>query len=155
MIFLNGSINIATAEELQREADYYAQQGWELRDPTTHQVRLQIAREDIDALCAYLKALPADRKPKVWTDRKGERHEAEAVSIRLKGTEMAGNWTKLRACLDERKIPAAEPSPYARQAAPRPAQQPVSSPQADFHSSPASAGSQASSTTDDDFDIPF
>jgi hypothetical protein len=114
MIFLNGSINRLSQQQIEQEAAAYEANGWELRDSTSHNVRITIAVEDIPAFCEYLQQLPLDQKPKVWTDRRtGERLEAPAVSFYLKGVEMAGNWISLKAGLknrDNRAQPSAAPT---------------------------------------------
>jgi hypothetical protein len=70
MIFLNGSINRLSQQQIEQEAAAYEANGWELRDSTSHNVRITIAVEDIPAFCEYLQQLPLDQKPKVWTDRR-------------------------------------------------------------------------------------
>lgn len=118
-IFLTGSIKLLGAEEIQREAERYAANGWEYRDPTTHRVSVQIAREDIDAFCDYLRNRPLDRQPKVWRDRDGNEHQTPTVTFFLNGSEMTGNWTRLRSALNS--TPQASPQPGAApgQASPR------------------------------------
>lgn len=121
MIFLSGSINLSTQQELQREAEFFSRNGWELKDPTTHRVSVTIAREDIDSFCEYLRSKAPDRKPKVWRDRNGVEHQAPTVTFYLNGTEVTGTWTRLRARIDPQAQPAkASASAPARSAAPAP-----------------------------------
>lgn len=118
MIYLSGSINLRSQQELQREAELFSRNGWELRDPTTHTVSVTIAQEDIDAFCDYLRSRPVDRKPKVWRDRDGNEHQAPTVTFFLNGSEMTGTWTRLRARLDPSAAPRqSTPSTTARPAA--------------------------------------
>jgi len=100
MIYLSGSINLCSQADLEREAEFFATNHWELKDPTTHRVAVTVDESDIDALAQFLRNKPRDRKPKVWTDRNGEQHQAQTVTFFLNGTEMTGNWTRLRARLD-------------------------------------------------------
>jgi hypothetical protein len=99
-IFLSGAINLVSQEELQREADLYAANGWEYRDPTTHKVSVQIAQQDIEAFCDYLRSRPVDRRPKVWRDRDGNEHQEPTVTFDLNGSEMTGTWIRLRSKLN-------------------------------------------------------
>jgi len=165
MIYLSGSINLMGPQELQREAELFSRNGWELRDPTTHKVSVTIAQEDIEAFCDYLRSRPADRKPKVWRDRNGVEHQAPTVTFFLNGSEMTGTWTRLRARLD----PAAQPRQSApASAAPSTTAPPVRRPPAPIrnHShaapGPATAPAQWSQpparqdeSGDVDDDIPF
>lgn len=100
MIHLSGAIRIATQQELEREGQIYAERGWELKDPTTHNVSITINEDDIEALATFLRERPRDKRARVWTDRRGIQHEARTVTLYLKGTEMAGNWVRLRAALN-------------------------------------------------------
>jgi hypothetical protein len=115
MIYLSGSINLCNQAELQREAELYARNGWELKDPTTHRVSVTIDEADIDAFCQYLRSRPRDRKPKIWTDRDGQQHQVQTVTFFLNGTEMTGNWTRLRARIDPTARPAAAQAPATGQ----------------------------------------
>lgn len=99
MIFLSGAIRTTSQQELLREGEVYAERGWELKDPTTHSVAITIDEGDIDALAAYLHQRPRDKRLKTWTDRSGQQHQTRTVTLYLKGTEMAGNWVRLRAAL--------------------------------------------------------
>lgn len=125
-IFLTGSIKLLGQEEIQREAERYAQNGWEYRDPTTHRVSVTIAQADIEAFCDYLRNRPVDRQPKVWRDRDGIEHQAPAVTFFLNGSEMTGNWIRLRSALhstpqDSPQAGAATtPQPVRRAPAPAP-----------------------------------
>ncbi len=120
MIFLSGSINLSTQQELQREAEFFSRNGWELKDPTTHRVSVTIAQEDIEAFCDYLRSKAPDRKPKVWRDRNGVEHQAPTVTFFLNGTEVTGTWTRLRARLDPQaqQRQAQAPAPTRTSAAP-------------------------------------
>ena len=163
MIYLSGAINLRTVEEMQREADIYQQNGWTLRDPTTHRVTVSIDEKDIEAFCAYLRNKPRDERMKTWTDRNGQQQQARTVSFYLNGTEMTGNWVRLRSRLDpvaqnsRPAAPGAAPMPAQprqpqhapqRQPAPMPTRAPASSPAAVWSSSPQQP-------QHDDHDIPF
>jgi|GEM_PF-6111092 hypothetical protein len=106
-IYLTGSINLLSQEQIQREAERYAANGWEYRDPTTHRVSVQVAQEDIEAFCDYLRNRPLDRQPKVWRDRDGNQHQTPTVTFFLNGSEMTGNWIRLRSALNS--TPQASP----------------------------------------------
>lgn len=121
MIHLSGAIRIATQQELQREGDIYAQQGWELKDPTTHNVSITVNEGDIEALARFLRQRPRDKRSRVWTDRRGIQHEDRTVTLYLKGTEMAGNWVRLRAALDPDAHAPQASQPPAGAERPRPA----------------------------------
>lgn len=115
-IYLSGAINLVSQEEIQREADLYAQNGWEYRDPTTHKVSVQIAQRDIEAFCDYLRNKPLDRRPRVWRDRDGHEHQEPTVTFYLNGIEMTGTWIRLRSKLNTTPQPAAAPATPARRA---------------------------------------
>lgn len=177
MIYLSGAINLVPQAELQREAELFARNGWELKDPTTHKVSITIAEQDIDAFCQYLRNRPRDRKPKVWTDRQGQEHQAQTVTFYLNGTEMTGSWTRLRGRFDPQAKPPAVgggSAVGATRSRPAPPVRRVSTPQppADgFVPAPAVAAAAAvpaaspaaqwtaqpswNSAGDDDEDIPF
>lgn len=99
MIFLSGFIDFLSQEDQNREAELYASNGWDLKDPSSHKVRIIIEDKDIDAFCEYIKSLPYDKKPRQWTDRNGETHISQTVSFSMKGSQLAGNYVKLRATL--------------------------------------------------------
>jgi hypothetical protein len=165
MIYLSGSINLMSQQELQREAELFSRNGWELRDPTTHRVSVTIAQEDIDAFCDYLRNRPADRKPKVWRDRNGEEHQASTVTFFLNGSEMTGSWTRLRARLDPSAQPrqsdtttttAARPAPHPPvRRAPDPSRNNSHVPAAPPSAQPAQPAAWQAEAFDDDDDIPF
>lgn len=121
MIFLTGSVNRLTPQQMQQEAERYQANGWEQREANTHSVRVTIAMDDIEAFCSYLRQLTPDNKPKVWTDRNNQRHEAPACSFWLRGVEVAGNWIRLAAALRERSAdrPSESVAPAASTAASR------------------------------------
>jgi hypothetical protein len=98
MIYLSGSIKLLSQAERQRQADVYARNGWELKEPSTHRVSITLDETDIDAFCQYLRGRPRDHK--MWTDRNGQQHQSQTVTFFLNGCEMTGNWTRLRAGLD-------------------------------------------------------
>lgn len=170
MIYLSGAINLSSQADLQREAELFARNGWELKDPTTHRVSITIDEGDIDAFCQFLRSRPRDRKPKIWTDRNGQQHQAQTVTFFLNGTEMTGNWTRLRGRLDPNARPGtsqgtAAPQPQARTASPvrRPPSpqaqangypQPQAQPQAPAAFAAPLWNSQPSVNEEDD-DIPF
>lgn len=114
MIYLSGAIRIATEQELMREAEVYAQRGWTLKDPTTHNVSITLDEDDLDAFASYLQQRPRDKRLRIWTDRHGVQHEARTVTFYLKGTEMAGNWVRLRASV------GSQPTQLPDQPAPAP-----------------------------------
>lgn len=174
MIYLSGSINLVPQTELQREAELFARNGWELKDPTTHKVSITIAERDIEAFCQYLRNRSRDRKPKIWTDRHGQEHQEQTVTFYLNGSEMTGSWTRLRARLDPQSKPAAsadgagpgrqrQAPPVRRVSAPTqaqdlaptaatapPAPPAVASPAAQWNAQPI-----LNSADEDDDDIPF
>lgn len=123
MIYVSGFLNVLSQEEQQREADKYAENGWELKDPSSHNVRIIIDDKDLDRFCDHLKSLPFDKKPRTWTDRNGETHTYQTVSFYMKGSAIAGNHIKLRAAIKDQQAPGA----FERQAPP--AQRPQSQPQ--------------------------
>lgn len=145
MIFLTGSVNRLTPQQMQQEAERYQANGWEQREANTHSVRVTIAMDDIEAFCSYLSALTPDNRPKVWTDRNGERHEAPACSFWLRGVEIAGNWIRLSAALNDRPsdrpslAPAASTASATASASRRPAPPPVRRVTAPMTSAPAGA----------------
>lgn len=182
MIFLTGSVNRLTPQQMQQEAERYQANGWKQREASTHSVRVTIAIEDIEAFCSYLRALPPDNKPKVWTDRNNERHEVPACSFWLRGVEIAGNWIRLSAALNDQPFdrpssaPATSTASAAASASRRLAPPPVrrvtapiatasadAPPAAPGWQSPAAVATQApaanslNTATDnfDDNDIPF
>ena len=163
MIFLSGSINELSQSDQQQEADFYQQKGWALKDPTTHDVRIMIEDKDLDGFIEYLRALPLDKKPRVWKDRNGTEHVSETVSFRLKGTQMAGNWVKLRAAIktqqdlsspahqQPRQTPQVRPQAAAAAAtAPIPSQPVPNAAPAQWDTAPVAAQTAAF-----DEDIPF
>lgn len=173
-IYLSGAINIVSQEELQREAEVYATNGWEYRDPTTHKVAVQLAHRDIEAFCEYLRSRPLDRRPKVWRDRDGNEHREETVSFYLNGSEMTGTWIRLRAKLNtqaqgqgQAQSPAtgsaAAPSTSVRRAAAplrRPPAAAAAAPSAVAQQRPATPERQPAWNTaplepEEDDDIPF
>lgn len=171
-IYLSGAINLVSQEELQREAEVYATNGWEYRDPTTHKVAVQLAHRDIEAFCEYLRSRPLDRRPKVWRDRDGNEHREETVSFYLNGSEMTGTWIRLRAKLNtqaqgQAQSPAtgsaAAPSTSVRRAAAplrRPPAAAAAAPSAVAQQRPATperqpAWNTASLEPEEDDDIPF
>lgn len=138
MIFLSGSINLCTQQELQREAEFFSRNGWELKDPTTHRVSVTIAQEDIEAFCDYLRSKAPDRKPKVWRDRNGVEHQAPTVTFFLNGTEVTGTWTRLKARLDpQAQQRQAQPPLPARQSTPAPVRRSATPPQPPTYAQPA------------------
>lgn len=143
MIFLTGSVNQLTPQQMQQKAERYQANGWEQREANTHSVRVTIAMDDIEAFCSYLRALTPDNRPKVWTDRNGERHEAPACSFWLRGVEVAGNWIRLSAALSDRTSDRSLPAPAASTASAtatasrRPAPAPVRRTTAPTASAPA------------------
>lgn len=165
MIFLTGSVNRLTPQQMQQEAERYQANGWEQREANTHSVRVTIAMDDIEAFCSYLRALTPDNRPKVWTDRNGERHEAPACSFWLRGVEIAGNWIRLSAALNDRASdrPSPAPPPVRRTTAPT-ASAPAGAPPAApgwqspapvaIHAPAANSWNTAPGDLDDD-DIPF
>lgn len=176
MIFLSGAIRIATPQELQREGEVYAQRGWELKDPTTHNVSITIDEQDIEALAEYLRQRPRDKRSRAWTDRRGIQHEARTVTLYLKGTEMAGNWVRLRATLDPEAMdpqPSSSPAvgrarpapPVRRPAAPRSTTTPVTpaaapqqaapQPSMGWAAAPARPDAPPSFPSDADEELPF
>ena len=178
MIYLSGAINLSSQADLEREAELFARNGWELKDPTTHRVSVTIDEADIDAFCQFLRSRPRDRRPKVWTDRNGQQHQAQTVTFFLNGTEMTGNWTRLRARLDpDAQIAAAQGATAGvRQArtAPPVRRSPTPPPQAQANGFPQSSAPHAAAATatpvaeatptwnsqpswdqDDDDDVPF
>lgn len=173
-IFLTGSINLLAQEEIQREAERYAQNGWEYRDPTTHRVSVQIAQEDIDAFCDYLRNKIPDRKPKVWRDRDGNEHQTQTVTFFLNGSEMTGNWIRLRSALHTTPQASHQPgaasaqTPVRRTPAPAPvrrstaamgpapaAQPPVAAPQSPATPDRPPVWTSAPLDPEDDDEIPF
>ena len=172
-IFLTGSIKLLAQEEIQREAERYAQNGWEYRDPTTHRVSVQIAQDDIEAFCNYLRNRPLDRQPKRWSDRDGNEHQTSTVTFFLNGSEMTGNWIRLRSALNTtpqaapqaaaapvsqaRRTPAPPPVRRSPAAAPppAPAQAPVPVPQAPATPDRPPVWTSAPLAPEDDDDIPF
>lgn len=166
MIYLSGAINLRTVEEMQREADIYQQNGWTLRDPTTHRVTVSIDEKDIEAFCDYLRNKPRDERLKTWTDRNGQQRQSRTISFYLNGTEMTGNWVRLRSRLDSTvqsnqnsrpaPAPAAAPNQPGRASAAAPQRQPAPAPTRAPASSPAAVWTAPPpSPLHDDHDIPF
>lgn len=175
MIHLSGAIRIATEQELMREGEVYAQRGWTLKDPTTHNVSITVNEDDIEDLAAYLRQRPRDKRSRAWTDRRGIQHEARTVTLYLKGTEMAGNWIRLRAAIDpqapqpvsqasatgERQRPAPPVRRAATpQAAPAPAQSPAAAlepvdPSLAWACTPDRPPVYTADGDDDDDELPF
>lgn len=167
-IYLSGAINLVSQEELKREAEVYAQNGWEYRDPTTHKVSVQIAQRDIEAFCDYLRNRPVDRKPKVWRDRDGNEHQEPTVTFYLNGSEMTGTWIRLRSSLRTTPQAVAQqpsaaghaPAPVRRAPAPVRRAVPASAPAAVAQERPATPDrppvwNSAPLDPEDDDDIPF
>jgi len=121
IINLSGSINACSVEDMQREADRFADNGWTLRDPTTHTVSVSIAVKDLEAFCDYLRSRPQDRNPKAWSKAPdGTIIKEPSVSFYLDGSEMTGTWIRLRSRIktDGATAPssASTPTPTRRQA---------------------------------------
>lgn len=164
MIFLTGAINTVSLENQNREVEVYQKNGWALKDPTTHDVRIVIEEKDIEEFIKFLRSLPSDPKPKVWKDRNGKEHVNETVSFRMKGTEMSETWVKLRAAIktdQDLSSPSHQHSGGYRQTAPAARQapaahiadQPISSPAAQWKPAPTPTPAAEASIFDED--IPF
>lgn len=162
-IYLHGSINLASQEDLQREAERFAANGWELRDPTTHKVSISIAQRDIDAFCDYLRSRPLDQKSKVWRrDSDGNEHQDPSITFYLNGSEITGTWIRLRSRLRTDAAPApasapagaSQPARAARPATPAPVRR-AASPAAQPARPESQTTWQSPAGEGDEDDIPF
>lgn len=141
-IFLTGAVRLVPQEEILREGQVYANNGWTLKDPTTHKVAITIKEQDIEALAQFLRNKKRDDKPSRWTDRNGNQREDQTVTLYLKGTEMAGNWVRLRAALNDGQQAAAGSAPRNRPSPPI-RRGPGNPPPAPVQPSPAPAAAAA------------
>lgn len=163
IVFLQGSVNVCTAEQMQREAERAAAYGRELRDPTTHTVAITIAQQDVEAFCEYVRNLPADRVGRGYCEGPdGRTYKAPSVTFYLDGTEVTGTWTRLRKRIDT--AAGGGPGAAASGAAPqrfgrgRPAPPIKRGPQPDAAAPPAAptqGWSAPPDGPDDDDEIPF
>lgn len=125
MIFLSGFINFLTQAQQQEEEARYIEKGWDLKEPSTHSVRIMIEASDLDAFCEHLKSLPLDKQTREWTDRNGQVHKSETVSIYLKGSQLSGNYVKLKAAIKTQDAGQNRPGPRPSAPPPQQRQQPA------------------------------
>ena len=95
-IYLSGAVNTRSLEEQNKQAQLFADKGWELKGgPSTHSVKVSVPADRVADFCAWLQSQPADQKVERFTTRTGEEVERRYVSFYLDGKEMTGSWTKL------------------------------------------------------------
>lgn len=119
MIYVSGFFNETTPADRQREAELYDRNGWELKEQASHSARIIIDRQDIDAFCEYLHSLQPDKKLRSWTDRDGNQHDVETISLYFKGFE-SDRYVRLRGAFRNQEGPArfpAKPAPQPRRQA--------------------------------------
>jgi hypothetical protein len=96
MIKISGAMNRLSALELERDRAFYAENEWKFPEDLSHTVKIQIPIAQIDELCELLKQSRPDEKGIYFFNKEtNEKDEIPSVSIRLKGAEMTGNWTRL------------------------------------------------------------
>jgi len=109
-IYLSGAINTRSLDEQNKQAQLFADKGWELKGgPSTHSVKISIPADRVTDFCAWLQAQPEDQKVERFTTRAGEEVERRYVSFYLDGKEMTGSWTKLSKVIKGEAIVEASP----------------------------------------------
>jgi len=95
-IYLAGAINTRSLDEQNKQAQLFADKGWELKGgPNTHSVKVSIPADRVADFCTWLQSQPEDQKVERFTTRAGEEVERRYVSFYLDGKEVTGSWTKL------------------------------------------------------------